>query len=137
MTTGGGRAAGVIRKIMDIVAGEEDGVPLIAAVTVTRDGATYQRLDEGKWISGRFDRNIRIDQPSHMAGGGKVHAHILGRKGDEVVVVNIDGTGSHGSKGILHPRDADALRGRGFDIPDDRIVEWMVLPDAGLELLLG
>ena len=128
---------GIIRKLMDAVANEEDGIPLIENVTVTRDGSAFQRLDEGKWVSGRFDRNIRIDQPTHLAGDGKVHAHVLGRKGDQVVVVNIDGTGSHGTKGILHPRDAAALRAQGFGVRDDRIVEWTVLPDAGPELLLG
>lgn len=128
---------GMIRKLIDAVANEEGGIPIIEDVIVTHDGSTFRRLDEGKWVSGRFERNIRIDQPTHMAGDGQVHAHILGRKGDQLVVVNIDGTGSHGTKGILHPKDADALRGHHFDIRDDRIVEWWILPDAGLELLLG
>lgn len=131
------RASDIIRKLMDAVANEEGGIPLIDDVTVTKDGSTFQRLDEGRFLSGRFDRNIRIDQPTHVAGNGKVHAHVLGRKGNQIVVVNIDGTGSHGSKGILHSKDAEALRAQGFTIRDDRIVEWTVLPDVGLELLLG
>ena len=126
-----------MRKLMDVVADEEEGIPLINDVTITANGTAFQRLDEGKFVSGRFDRNIRIDQPTHMAGDGKTHAHILGRKGNQIVVVNIDGTGSHGSKGILHPKDAGALRALGFSIRDDRIVEWMLLPDVGPELLLG
>ena len=39
-------------------------------------------MPEGKWISGRFDRNIRIDHPTH--GVWQTHAHVLGRR-DEVL----------------------------------------------------
>ncbi|MCC2977167.1 hypothetical protein LK533_10845 [Sphingomonas sp. PL-96] len=60
-----GRAGDIMRKLMDFVAGEEDGVPFIDDVTLTADGVTFQRLDEGKFVDGRFERNIRIDQPTH------------------------------------------------------------------------
>ena len=39
--------------------------------------------------------------------------------------------------GRLHARDADALCSQDFDIRPDRIVEWSILPDVGLDLLLG
>lgn len=132
-----GRAGGIMRKLMDLVAGEEDGVPFINDVTLTTDSVTFQRLDEGKFVDGRFERNIRIDQPTHLRGDGSMHAHIYGRKGNQLVVVNANGTGSHGSKGRLHPRDADALAKQGFNIRADRIVEWWVVPDLGPEILYG
>ncbi|WP_267421437.1 hypothetical protein [Methylobacterium sp. GC_Met_2] len=86
-------------------------------------GTELQRLDEGKWVKGRFDRSIRIDLATHLLRGD-VHGHVYGRNGDELVVVNIDGSASHGKKGRLHPDDAEALRKHGFRIPVDRIVEW-------------
>ncbi|MCC2977166.1 hypothetical protein LK533_10840 [Sphingomonas sp. PL-96] len=66
-----------------------------------------------------------------------MHAHVYGRKGGQLAVVNANGTGSHGSKGRLHPRDADALAKQGFNIRADRIVEWWVVPDLGPEILYG
>ena len=106
-------------------------------VTITEDIRQPLRLDESKFIDRRFEKDIRIDQTTHLQGRDPPHAHVFGRKGEEVVVVNFDGTRSHGSKGRLHAREADALRSQGFDIRADRIVEWWILPDVGLDLLLG
>jgi hypothetical protein len=92
--------------------------------------------EERKWIDGRFDRNIGIDQPSHLHGDGQTHAHVLGRRGNELGVVNFDGTGSHGSKFKLHPKDADALRARGCKVRADNIVEWVKL-DAMPNVIFG
>lgn len=111
-------------------------VPYLDEVLVSRDGSAFELLREGKLISGRFDRNIRIDQPTHMHGDGKVHGHVYGRKGGELGVVNADGTPSHGTKMKLHDRDADALRAQGFDIRPDNIVEWSVLPPLSNPTLL-
>lgn len=103
-------------------------------VIVQTGTTSAERLDEGKWIKGRFDRSIRIDQPTH--GVGQAHAHVYGRKGGELGVVNFDGSASHGSKVRLSDEDADALRARGFTIPAGNIVEWLVLADQP-SLLLG
>jgi hypothetical protein len=111
-------------------------IPYLDEVLVTRDVGAFKLLREGKWISGRFDRNIRIDQPTHMHGDGKVHGHVYGRKGGELGVVNFDGTPSHGTKMKLHDLDATALRAQGFDIPPDNIVEWAVLPPSSTPTLL-
>ena len=70
-----------------------------------------------------------------MQGDGQPHAHVFGRKGDEIVVVNLDGTGSHGTKGRLHPDDADVLRARGFEIPTDRIIERWLLDEPVIILM--
>lgn len=85
--------------------------------------------EERKWVSGRFDRNIGIDQPTHLHGDGQTHAHVLGRHRDELGVVNFDGSGSHGTKFKLHPKDADSLRARGFHIRANNIVEWVKLAE--------
>ena len=127
-------ASDLIKKYRQIVADGDDGVPTITGVMV-RDQATLLALHEGTWVSGRFDRNIRIDQPTHLNGDGQKHAHVLGRKGDELVIVNLDGSGSHGSKGKLHPDDADALRQRGFKVRADLLVEWFVLEEQPRVLL--
>lgn len=83
------------------------------------------RLFEGrKWISGRFDGNIGIDRPAY--GAGDTHGHVYGRYRDQLVVVNLDGTGSHGTRGRLHNKDADALRAQGFAIHPSKLVEWSV-----------
>lgn len=64
------------------------------------------------------------------------HDHIHGRNGNELGVVKIDGTGSHGTKMKLHSTDAAALRDRGFTIPDNNIVERIALEEQP-ELLFG
>src|ERR1700733_11811266 len=92
---------------------KEVKLPLLTQVVVKKlDGKTFLREDR-KWKSGRFDRNIGIDRSTY--GAGQAHAHIYARNGkDLVLIVNIDGSGSHGTKGKLHPNDADALRQNGF-----------------------
>lgn len=122
------RAGDLIRRHMAVVEDGESNIPLIHDVRLCSSERTYERLDEGKWISGQFPDNIRIDQSTHTHGGGKLHAHVYGRKGNEIVAVNFDGTASHGSKGRLSHADADALRKRSFNIRPDRIVEWWALP---------
>ncbi|PHM20517.1 MAG: hypothetical protein CK604_06220 [Curvibacter sp. PD_MW3] len=99
----------------------------------------YQSLREGKFVPGRFPSNLRIDQATHLQGNAPPHAHVFGRKGDELGVVNQDGSGSHGSKFRLHQKDADALRSQGFNIRPDNIVEWIALAGIGSarQILLG
>ena len=91
-------------------------------------------IKEGKWIQQSKKSSIRVDQPTH--GIGQAHAHIYGRKGKEIGVVNLDGTSSHGTKMIIDKDRAETLRAHGFNIPKDRIVEWVVNQDLSLELLL-
>jgi hypothetical protein len=110
-------------------------LPFLDEVYISDDGVKYRYLDEGrKWVNGRFERNIGIDQPT--SGAGQRHAHVYGRKGDEIVIVNVDGTGSHGTKGKLHDKDAEALVLNGFTLRSGRIVEWNVVGKVQ-QLLLG
>ncbi len=109
-------------------------LPTLSEILVSEDATSFERLDEGKWVKGRFDNNIRIDQPTH--GTGQTHAHVYGRKGDEIGVVNLDGSSSHGTKCLLSDADASALRNRGFTIKAGNIVEWIILP-AQPQILLG
>ena len=61
----------------------------------------------------------------------------MGRKGDEIGVVNFDDSASHGTICKLSDDDdAAALRKRGFTIGPGNIVEWIVLPTQP-QLLLG
>ena len=116
--------------------GGDQDPPVIESVFVPvsdqPDEAEYQRLDEGRWLDGRFEKNIRIDQPTH--GVGQQHAHVYGRKGDEIGVINFDGSASHGSKMRLHKQDIAALTARGFVVPDDGIVEWLKITGSFLLL---
>lgn len=105
----------------------------ITEVYIGESASKVTCLKEGKVISGRFDSNIRIDQSNY--GAGQVHAHVHGRKGDEIGVINVDGSGSHGTVCRLHPDDAAALRKRGFNIRDDGLVEWTLLERSGLRFL--
>jgi hypothetical protein len=93
------------------------------------------RIDEGKWILTKTSNTMRIDCPKH--GVGQTHAHIYGRKGSELGVVNLDGTASHNTRMRLSQKDADTLRVHGFNIRRDRIVEWIVRPGLTRALLLG
>lgn len=105
-------------------------------IVVAMNGSDYQRLLEGKLVSGRFPRNIRVDHPTHLQRDGQQHAHVLGRRGDEVGIVNFDGSGSHGSKFTLHDKDALTLRSLGFVLPPDNVIEWATCDDAR-KLLIG
>lgn len=113
-------------KVKDIINDTESPeLPLISCIMFTKSGVQGELLVEGKWVPGRFNNNIRIDQPTH--GAGQRHGHVLGRNGRELVVVNVDGSASHGKKGRLHKADADALRTHGFCIPSDNIIEWSII----------
>lgn len=113
------------------ITGEDDSL-ILDEIYLTDSNGEGEKICEGKILSGRFDGNIRLDQPTH--GAGQTHAHISGRKGVELGVVNIDGTASHGTRMKLHKKDAEVLRARGFDIPGDRVIEWTVI--EGGELVL-
>jgi hypothetical protein len=108
-------------------------LPTLSEILVSIGNQSFQRLDEDKWVNGRFDKCIRIDQPTH--GVGQTHAHIYGRKGTEIGVVNFDGPSSHGTQCRLSDADA-ALRDRGFTIKPGNIVEWTMLPTQP-QLLFG
>lgn len=99
-------------------------------LVVAANGLDFQRLLEGKLVNGRFPRNIRVDQSTHLQGDGQPHAHVFGRKDDELGVVNLDGSGSHGSKFTLNDKDAATLRSLGFTIPANNVVEWVPCDDA-------
>lgn len=109
-------------------------LPVLDAVILLAKDGTVELWEGRNWVSGRFDRNIGIDQPSH--GVGQTHAHVYGRQGNEIVAVNLDGTASHSTKGRLHKDDAAALQTRGFDVKPGQIIEWFVLDDQP-QLLLG
>jgi hypothetical protein len=114
-----------LRELFDFI--NSSRLPVLEGIAITPNGADCEILQEGQWVPGRFANNIRIDQPTH--GPGQVHAHVQDRnRRRTVVIVNFDGTGSHGTKGKLHDRDADALRARGFNIRPDNIVEWIETP---------
>ncbi len=122
-------------RLKDIMPFQEfANLPFLDQVAITSRGNEFELLSEGKWTSGRFERNIRIDQPTH--GVGQTHAHILGRKGDQLGVVNFDGSSSHGTKMRLHKKDAEALRGAGASIPKNNIIEWVALADQP-QMLFG
>jgi len=126
----------LIRTIINTVQSWQN--PIRHIIVEDQETGILAVLDESrKWVDGRFEKNIGIDRPTHLHGNGQDHAHIYGRgkNGKLVVIVNMDGTGSHGTTGRLHPADADALRNRGFKIPPSNIVEWMELPEQPTLLL--
>jgi hypothetical protein len=112
-----------------------DALPVLDRVMIVTSGDRFELYEGRKWIPGRFERNIGIDQPTHGVDVGQQHAHVYGRKGEQIVVVNFDGTASHGTRGRIPDEDADALRNRGFAIRDDNVVEWIVMPDQPQLLL--
>jgi hypothetical protein len=113
------------------------GLPVVEELIIIVDGDCYETLTEGKWIIGRFKNNIRIDRPTH--GAGQVHAHILvlGRRGNELGVINLDGTASHGTKMVLSQEDATALQARDFVIPPNRVIEWFMIIADRRQVLFG
>ena len=105
-------------------------------VFLTDDGLAARYLSEGKWVTGHFPDNIRIDRATHLLSGDQ-HAHVYGRKGKLVGVINFDGTKSHGGDSFrLHDNDAAALRQLGYKVPVNNIVEWILFDVVLGELLL-
>lgn len=100
--------------------------PSLDQVFISEDGETAELLEEGTWTKGRFDKSIRIDRATHLQSGEQ-HAHVYGRKGELVGVLHFDGSKSHGGDSFkLHDKDAEALRAKGFSIPGDNIIEWVL-----------
>ena len=122
----------LINAIMDVT--HSDKI-LDEIVIYDLENDEAHRIEEGKWIATDTTNKMRIDQPTY--GAGQTHAHIYGRKGNELGVVNLDGTASHGTQMRVSKKDAETLRTRGFDIRADRIVEWIARPDLNRQLLLG
>lgn len=112
-------------------------LPLLTAFVVAPPDQIAMLLVEGKWVKGRFDNSIRIDQPTHMQGNGKTHAHLFARNGDQYGVVNLDGTASHGMKCRIHRDDAAALVKRNFKLPPGNIVEWVAAKSGPQFLIEG
>lgn len=106
-------------------------------VVVSRDGCPdLEVLEEGKWLKGSFENEIRIDRSTHLRSGD-MHAHIHDRKGNELYAVTQDGKPSHGSEPFELSRDqADVLAQHGFKIPKSRIIE-AILVSRDQVLLLG
>ncbi len=86
----------------------------------------YARLDESHWVGIKGGKTVRIDPPH---AGGQKHYHLFARNGSEIGVINVDGSGSHGTKMRLSKRDAEALRSIGVQVKLNRIVEWHRLSD--------
>ena len=126
----------VIKSLLEYVEATENEIEQVFNST---DGKRFELLREGKWVPGRFGHNIRIDQPTHLHGVGQQHATVYGRTktGKPLVIVNFDGTGSHGTQGRLHSKDAEPLRARGYKIRNDNIVEFVLLDDEPQLLLEG
>lgn len=122
----------LIETIEDVVYREQ-----VLDEVVSYDPASGQahRIDEGKWIPTGTSDTMRIDHATH--GAGQTHVHIYGRKGDQLGVVNLDGTGSHGTRMRLSKDQAAVLRRHNFKIRHDRIVEWIFRPSWTRALLLG
>jgi len=114
--------------------------PTIRVVGIIYEDDRLLALDEGKWVNGRFDRNIRIDRNTHFhsTDANGLHAHIYGRRDRDkaLVAVKFDGSKSHGLGGKLHPDDAEALRGQGFNIPRGNIIEFVVVEVPDSQVLL-
>jgi hypothetical protein len=104
-------------------------------VFITEDGEHARLLHEGRWLGGRFKKNIRVDRETHHRSGEQ-HFHVYGRKGDVVGVLRMDGSISHGGKPFrLSHEDAKALRDLGVPVPENRLVEWIQI-DAAQQFLL-
>ena len=104
----------------------------IIGVIDASDG--MQSLQEGKWMSGRYPDNISVDRNTYFSSTDALgmHAHVYGRRDRDnaLVVVRADGSQSHNHGGLLHMLDVEALRGIGFDIAADNLVEVFALARA-------
>lgn len=93
-------------------------------------------LVEGKWLSAKFDRDIRVDRNTHLRSN-EMHAHIYDRKGNLLGAVTQAGQRSHKCAPFtLDAKQANALRDMGFEIPKSNIVEVAWENDTR-QLLLG
>ena len=100
--------------------------PITNVILRTR-AAEFVQLNARTWVSGRFLRDTRIDEPVDDPGLGLPDTGVFGRNGAEIVAVVLDGSARGGQKGRLPHDDAEALRGSGLTVPEDRIVNWWPL----------
>jgi hypothetical protein len=117
--------------------GNGGDLPVLSGFAIVSPDQTSVVLQEDKWVNGRFDRSIRIDQATHRQGEGQTHAHLYARNCQQYGVVNLDGTASHGEKCKVHPRDAAELSKRNFTLPTNNIVEWFALEGERQFLIEG
>ena len=112
------------------------GAPHADRVPIGEGDKSLQILQEGKWVKGSFDNEIRVDCSRYLHSGEK-HAQIHDGKGNELYALTQDGKPSHGSKPFKLSKDqASALVAQGFSIPGNRVVEAVLIPSGQL-LLLG
>lgn len=88
-------------------------------------------------------KSYRIDKPSSFTNVQK-HAHIFelpDGEGKEVCAVNIDGTKHDGSKYRMNPHEIEFFRKKGFNIPDNGLIECKTYISARISnkliILLG
>jgi hypothetical protein len=121
-------ASKVLKSLRQLLADEADEVVIIES------GVPYY-LEEGKWLKGQFDREMRVDRNTHMRTGEK-HAHIYDRKGNQLYSLTQNGKPSHNSKPFrLSNQQADALRAAGFDVGPNNMVEAVLV--GGTQLIFG
>ncbi|MGJ8690834.1 MAG: hypothetical protein ACSHXZ_15110 [Gammaproteobacteria bacterium] len=123
------------RSLLEIIQDVRERGDALDEVFIVQENGDTVRLKEGKWIPTSSKNKMRIDHPTH--GVGQTHVHIYGRKGEEIGVVNLDGTSSHGTSMKLSRKDAETLRSHDFTIPINRVIEWLSLEKDGFQLLLG
>jgi len=100
----------------EIDAAQSEEVGLVSLCT------ELQILEEGKWVDGHIKDGIRLDRAT--CGVGQDHAHIHDRKGNQIGVINKDGSRSHKTKKMkLTKKDANALRNADYTIPTNNLVE--------------
>ena len=114
---------------------EFSDLDVLTNVLIPTSENAFEWLFEGRWLKGSFKGSIRIDPANY--GAGQMHAHVYGRKREEIGVVNLDGSASHGTKCRLSQDVADALREKGFNVPPSNIVEWVKLEQQPELLLEG
>lgn len=57
------------------------------------------------------------------------HIHVYDGKNSQLYAINRPGTSHDGSKAVLGKKEIMFLRGMGFTVPDDGILEWIILDE--------
>lgn len=98
-------------------------------------GLLFEKRDRFEKIpASRYE--YRIDSPAGIPRPGNLrHVHIF-NNGKQIFAMNIDGTAHDGFHRVRIPQEiADVLRKKGFTIPANNLIEMVMQPIVGKQLL--
>lgn len=131
----------ILREVEDILQKESivDGAVICEDIPLegSHGDLIVEKKDKFPQIPGtRY--SFRKDNPRGIPGpGNQQHIHIYAPDNKQLFAINIDGSAHDGCHGAKIPEEiAKFLISKGFNVPENRIIEWYPYPFASGKALL-